>query len=264
MEILILSAGRATRKQQVTAANLAAAGIGFKVVVQAHEVDAYEKVIEGSQLIALPGHIRTVSATRDCIIHDMGTDKPVLMLDDDLDFAARRLDERDKFEQMAKQDYWEMFDDVEGRLKIHPMVSIGSREGGNRNIEQYMLNTRMMRALAFDRRVLQDLHITFSPMELMEDFHVALQLMRAGCDTCVVNNWVTNQRGGSGATGGCSTYRTPELQTAEANKLAARHPGFVKVVQKTTKGAWGGGTRTDVMVQWKQARKAGFQYDKRK
>jgi len=264
MEILILSAGRATSKQQVTAAHLQSAGIGYKVVVQQQEAEAYGKLFEPQQLLVLPGHITRVAATRDYIIHDMGTDKPVLMLDDDLDFAARRLDERSKFEQMSKPDFWDMVECVEMSLGAYPMVSIGAREGGNRNTEQFLYNTRMMRALAFDRRVLQDNQITFAPMELMEDFHVALQLMRAGCDTCVVNNWVTNQRGGSGAAGGCSTYRTPEMQEREAAKLHARHPGYVRVVQKVTKTAWGGGVRTDVLVQWKQARKEGFQYDKRK
>jgi len=38
--------------------------------------------------------------------------------------------------------------------------------------------------------------------------------------------------------------------------LAELHPGLVKVVTKETKGAWGGGTRTDVVVQWKKALKA--------
>ena len=97
--------------------------------------------------------------------------------------------------------------------------------------------------------------ITFGRLEVMEDFDVALRLLRAGHDNVILNNWANNQAG-SGKEGGCSHFRTPELHAACASKLASLHPGFVKVVQKTTKGAWGGGTRTDVNIAWKKARAA--------
>jgi hypothetical protein len=70
----------------------------------------------------------------------------------------------------------------------------------------------------------------------------------------VLNNWCNNQAEGSSADGGCSTYRTPELQAQAARLLAELHAPYVKVVEKETKTAWGGGTRTDVMIQWKRAR----------
>ena len=73
------------------------------------------------------------------------------------------------------------------------------------------------------------------------------------CNVCL-NEWVHNQ-GGSGSAGGCSTYRTPEIQAEAAHKLHEHHRPFVKVVKKTTKTAWGGGERTDVIVQWKKAYK---------
>jgi hypothetical protein len=40
---------------------------------------------------------------------------------------------------------------------------------------------------------------------------------------------------------------------SSAKGLAELHPGFVKVVRKETKGAWGGGERVDVQIQWKKA-----------
>lgn len=262
MDIIILSAGRATRAQQVTLQHLSEDGIPVQMAVQDAQYDSYARALgqDTTYLLRLPPHIKTVAATRDYLIHDVcysSDSDSVLMLDDDLDFAVRREDDPTRFRPPSGGDLYNMKNEVAHQLAKHPMVSIGAREGGNRNVEPYLLNTRMMRALAFNRSFLIKHQITFAPMELMEDFHVALQIMRLGFDTCVVNNWVTNQRGGSNAPGGCSTYRTPALQAEEAAKLAARHPGFVKVVQKTTKGAWGGGTRTDVTVQWKQARKSG-------
>ena len=60
--------------------------------------------------------------------------------------------------------------------------------------------------------------------------------------------------------GGCSTYRTMELQGAAAEKLAAKHHPFVKVVIKKTKTAWGGAERKDVIVQWKKAYQSADNY----
>jgi hypothetical protein len=205
----------------------------------------------------LPENVKGIAATRDYIIHDMPGNDPVCMFDDDLHFAVRRDDDRTKFRQPEPADIARMVDSIYLALEHSPHVSIGAREGGNRVTEEVSLNTRMMRVLAYDRHVLRKLGITFAPMEVMEDFHVTLQLLRAGCDCAVLNNWVSNQAGGSDAPGGCSTFRTLEVQSRNAHLLAARHPGFVKAVKKQTKTAWGGQERTDVVVQWKQARKAG-------
>jgi hypothetical protein len=89
-------------------------------------------------------------------------------------------------------------------------------------------------------------------MEVMEDFHVALSLLEAGYSNRIMNHYAHNQKG-SGTAGGCSHFRTPELHAKNEHLLAALHPDVVKVVQKETKGAWGGGTRTDVNIQWKKA-----------
>lgn len=254
MDIVIPTLGRALNKLQPTFNQLREAGVEATLVVQPHEEKLYQPI---GPVHVLPERIKGIAATRDYIIHDMPSDEPVCMMDDDLHFAVRRQDDRTKFRQPQPEDIRHMVHAIEQMLEDHPHVSIGSREGGNRVTDCISYNTRMMRVLAYDRQVLRREQITFAPMEVMEDFHVTLQLLRRGYDCAVLNNWVSNQAGGSDAKGGCSTFRTLELQAKNAHLLAARHPGFVKVVEKTTKTAWGGATRTDVMVQWKQARKAG-------
>jgi hypothetical protein len=57
----------------------------------------------------------------------------------------------------------------------------------------------------------------------------------------------------SGSKGGCERYRTKEMLDQEARKLQDLHPGFVSIVEKSTKHAWGGGKRTDVICYWKKA-----------
>jgi len=73
----------------------------------------------------------------------------------------------------------------------------------------------------------------------------------------MLNEWCNNQAEGSGASGGCSAFRTMDLHSDNAQLLAKLHAPYVKVVRKETKGAWGGGARTDVIVYWKKARQHG-------
>lgn len=256
MDIIIHTHKRASWSQQHTLKALLEDGIKPILLVQESQVSDYTKLGYEGQLMALPPHINKLTPTRDWIIHDMPSDEGhVVFLDDDLHFAVRREDDRTKFRQPKKGDLRKMMEEINFQLASYPMVGIGAREGGNRVTEQFVYNTRIMRVLGFRRSYLQRRGITFSPLEVMEDFHVNLQILRSGADTCVCNDWVSNQAGGSNAPGGCSEYRTDTVQSASAHLLAQRHPGFVRVVQKATKTAWGGGTRTDVIVSWKQARK---------
>lgn len=254
MDVIIHTLGRAKRSLQHTLRALTEDEIKPILVVQQHEVSEYSWY--WGTVHALPPYIARLAETRDYIIHDMPGDDHVVFMDDDLDFAVRREDDRGKFRKPATADLAIMLGVMDKTLERHPMVGIGSREGGNRVTESRLYNTRIMRVLGFRRSYLKEKALFFRPLTVMEDFHINLQILRSGADTCVLNNWVSNQRGGSDAPGGCSTYRTKEVQTESARKLAALHPGFVRVVEKTTKGAWGGGTRTDVVVSWKRARKS--------
>ena len=254
MDILIHTYGRATLGQQHTLRQLMADGLSPTMVVQYREAAEYGWLVDlGIPLYVLPDNIRTLAPTRDHIIHDMRGDDKVVFLDDDLHFAVRRSDDPGRFRKPGEGDIAHMFHAISHSLNVYPHVGIGPREGGNRNQESHLYNTRIMRVLAYRRSVLREHQVCFSPMVVMEDFHVNLQLLRLGFATCVENRWVSNQAGGSDAPGGCSVHRTQEVQTEAAQALARRHPGYVKVVQKATKNAWGGGVRTDVVVQWKKA-----------
>lgn len=266
MDIVIPTYGRASYQLQHTARLLCTAGLRPTLVVRPEQLEAYQTALERLegqvQYHTLPPQCKGVSAARDYIVHDMPSDEAhVVMLDDDLHFAVRRTDDPTKFRQPLVSDIQHMMDSIDNMLTQFPHCSIGSREGGNRVTDPITWNTRMMRVLAYERNVMRRHLITFHPMECMEDFHVTLKLLRAGYDLPVLNQWVSNQAGGSDAEGGCSTFRTREVQRENAERLAKLHPGFVKCVTKQNKSAWGGEPRTDVVVQWKRARES---YDKMK
>lgn len=253
MDIHIHTYGRADLRRQHTLRALHEAGIHSTLVVQQREKDLYDW--EGPHtLYELPSKIQTRTPTWDHSIHDMNGSDHVVVLDDDLNFAVRRADDPTRFRQIQPGDLQEMFRAIDNQLLGFPMVGIGSREGGNRVTEPFVFNTRIMRVLGFRRSYFKEHGIVGSPLVVMADFHMNLQVLRSGADTCICNNWVNNQAEGSDAPGGCNTYRTHKTLEEGAYALAARHNGFVKVRRKETKGAWGGGTRVDVTVQWKKAR----------
>lgn len=214
-------------------------------------VDSSEAVSHGDiPVTVLPEGLRGIGAVRQWMIDN--SPGKVLMLDDDLRFFVRREDDKTKLRQPNEGELEECFDCIEAYLEEFPLVGIASREGANRNVDDFMYNTRILRLLAYRADILRERSIRFDRVPVMEDFDVALQLLKAGYQNLVLNSWAHNQEG-SGLKGGCSTYRTMELQAQAANKLAELHPGVVRTTQKSTKTAWGGGTRTDVIVAWKQA-----------
>lgn len=256
MEVVIPTYGRSD--VQVTLRSFMAAGIPVHLVVQKREAERYQRWKDAGAglplplIYELPDHIRTIAPTRDWIIQNVGSSKKIVMVDDDLTFYVRRDDDRTKFSDAHPLHLRHMMGTIESRLSDYAHVGIAAREGANRNTEQYLENTRIMRLLGYRRDVLKKECIAFDTMEVMEDFHVALSLLELGYPNLIVNDFCHNQAG-SGKSGGCSHFRTKELQAENARLLASRHPRFVKVVEKTTKGAWGGGTRTDVTIQWKSA-----------
>lgn len=252
MRIFIMSRGRARKELQATAQFLASLHVPFTFIVYPDEKEQYENLGFDAEVDATYLGPKGIGHKRDYVIRELSGGSPVLMLDDDLKFFVRRTDDPTKFRDGSSEEFLKMLGQIELNLSEFPLVGIASREGGNRNTEEYLYDTRIMRVLAYDPKVLIEHSIRFSDIPVMEDFHVALSLLEKGYHNLVLNGYCHNQFG-SGLEGGCSTYRTTEVQAAAAHKLAELHPKFVKVVQKETKGAWGGGTRTDVVISWKRA-----------
>lgn len=250
MRIIVHSSGRANR--QITLPILLSAGLSPELLVQAHEHGEYLKFWGGRcKITALPPEISRLSPTRQWIIDN--TEGKVAMMDDDLRFCTRRTDDWTKFNQSTNSDVREMFTAIEYALDHYAHVGVIAREGGNRiDSFPYVLNTRMMRLLAYDTAVVKKCGARFDRLITKQDFDMTLQLLRSGYSNALLTKFCHDQPG-SNTAGGCRLYRTPEVMDDSARKLAELHPGFVKVVSKETKGAWGGGTRTDVQIQWKKA-----------
>jgi hypothetical protein len=218
-----------------------------QLVVQQSEAINYQ----GFDPIVLPGGIYDIATTRDWII-DHWPDEHILMLDDDLDFAMRRMDDPTKFEPV--HDLSLAIEEIDLNLHRYAHVSMSPREGGNRNTDRFKINGRAMRVLGYDAPVIRRLGLKFAPYTFMCDFGMTLELLTRGYPNLILNYYVNNQAG-SQAMGGCSTQRTPELQAAAAEYLESKFPNYVTL---TSKPGWGKeATRVDVKIQWQRAYKAG-------
>ena len=199
-------------------------------------------------VLVQPKAITTIAEKRAWILkqaHKNG-EETLVMLDDDMGFYARG--PKGLLKEYATEDVLEdVFDWLEAQLSMLAHCGISSRMGNNHVTEEIKTTTRMMHALAYHVPTAVK-EIKFNRVAFREDFDYTLQLLRKGYDNAVRYD-VCVAPGTYGAKGGCSDERTVEKSNAEAEKLAALHPGLVKVVDKDYKGT----PRKEVMVQWKKA-----------
>jgi len=181
-------------------------------------------------------------------------DPHILMLDDDLRFSTWSELGKGRMRPADKVDMNKFLKMAERGLKSHAHLAIQPRAGANHVWPAVSREVgRACTAWGVDRDVLAKEGIKFNRLGVMEDFDVVLGLLSKGYPNFIICNYQWDQKG-CNTSGGCSTYRTPEVQKASAEKLAELWPNFVKVVQKETKGRWKGmDTRYDVRVQWRKA-----------
>lgn len=247
MQIVIPTRGRV--HEQVTWNSLPASiSKNVQLVVRQDEAHKYDPKYP---LLIMPWGPEGIAETRDWIVDKFPNDL-ICMLDDDMRFFTRRMDDPTKFLPIQPYDVKVMFDTIECSLHRFAHVGIAAREGANRRVETTYFNSRAMRLLAYDTAYIKRLGLEFGPATFMCDFHMTLSLLEQGLPNIILNSWCNDQKS-SDAPGGCSGQRTATGQTQAAYWMAEHHHPYVAVVNKKTKTAWGGLERTDVIIQWKRA-----------
>lgn len=247
--IYIPSAGRATR-QKTLAQFSPKMRKRITLVVPKGEYKEYRRVHNRVE-VGPPG----IGPTRQFIIDECGTDT-VLMMDDDMLFYHRDKPYSKTLINNTPRDNRRMIEWVEEYLdKGYAHVGVGARPEAHFHLCDFRSCVRINNFHAFDVGKFIMSGASFTRVKLMEDFDAALTLLEAGYRNAQLIENVWNQEG-SNVTGGCSSYRTAELQAKSAHKLARLHPEVVKVVKLKVRGAtsWEGmKERVDVRVQWKKA-----------
>lgn len=187
--------------------------------------------------------------------------KYIWLMDDDLCFFTRNAE--NLLRKSTTEEIEGMFTAMREHLSEVPMVGISTRLGNNRTLTPFDEINRVTRCYAMCTEAFSKVGATFAPYEpfTAEDFHISLCFLEKGYKNRILYTYAQEDVGGSNAAGGCSLYRTAEVQKRTSFWLAENHPS-VKVKGKYTKGAWGlqeladgRNYRVDVIVQWKQAYK---------
>jgi hypothetical protein len=180
------------------------------------------------------------------------------MLDDDLDFFVRRNPDAYNLKQAAPEEKIVLFERLHSYVDSGKYVHAGlsPRQMNNQHFPATEKEvTRINAVHCLNAEYIRTLPFKYDDVDFMEDYHMTLSLLEMGLPNVQITDAAWDQTRGSNATGGFSLSRTTARQKASAEKLAAAHPDFVKVVEKTPKTGWGSEmkTRTDVRIQWKKA-----------
>jgi hypothetical protein len=196
-----------------------------------------------------------IGPTRQFIIENCPT-RGVVMFDDDLYFTMRETPDAPRpLVQIPTSELHPMLNWISDQLDAgYAHGGISARQGNQHIPYPWTDCIRVNNAHFFDRDIYLNEGIRFDRIPVMEDFDVTLQLLTKGYPNRVAYHYCWSQRG-SGTKGGCSLYRTKELQAAAAQQLQAYWPEYVKIVTKTaiSGGELFAGDRTDVNIQWIKA-----------
>ena len=207
------------------------------------------------------GDIKGINKVRDFIMHhaiDHDIEK-VIMLDDDLIFGRRASNDAPNLRKTTQEEMEQLWQRMCNLLDTYIHVGVSPRQMNDKHfpaVTKYGMRMNAVHGIRpYDLSIRE---VYYSDVELMEAYYVTLSLFAKGQPNATIVDWTWDQRGGSGQSGGCSNYRTPELQEKASHKLAELFPDFVKVVEKETKTGWDNmKRRVDVRVQWQRAFKAG-------
>ena len=213
----------------------------------------------GVTVVACPA--KGIAPTRQWLLDNHEGDR-FIMLDDDLKFAMRRMDEPTKFLRLEPRDdrIEIMLDTLWRALDLFPVVGLASRGGANRETAEWRYNQRIWDVMGLRVDVARRNGFRYR-LPLMEDFDLHLQFLTHGYPSAMLNSF-TKDDFGSNAPGGCSTYRDASMQAAASTDLTLEWPDFVTLRQ--TKNDWGNGMeqRMDVTVMWAKAFKTGVVWRK--
>lgn len=232
------------------------------VVCPPNEVTKLKNEVMAHEADVMPCKAEGISATRQWILDHARKNKEgvALMLDDDLPTWRKRSGEKNERQETpyTKATTKEIEEGLATFAKLMEGYAHGSI--GHALFCQVSppikYNSRMLRALAYNvDHIPKDVKFR---LPVMEDFDMELQLLTRGFSSLTYNGIVQDQHQNN-SEGGCSSYRTLEVQAAAAHELHRLWPSYVTVVTRAPSREWigMGGERTDVRVNWRAAAKAG-------
>ena len=239
MRIYVPTSGRPDR--QITSNLLCAAGVEHYVVSEESDnlrSEGYRRILTYS---GDPG----IRAKRDFIwgLAALVGESKVLMLDDDLRF--RRRDASGKFPQAGVSDIPELIETIGERLDHNAHVGIADEFMSQHLPRGWKYSGRYNQVLGYNLSLFPKVWPEWR-VEINEEHDVSLQLQAAGLPPAISCEWTKSSK--HYAAGGCSAWRTPEVELSAHRAFASLWPGLVSVVpHKGSPSGYG------IRVNWKKA-----------
>lgn len=239
--IFILSTGRPEKAAKL--AELYRGPLPVWVVTRKDYESAYAKALAGSSatLHVLPqAYSRGIAQARDyaILLADEVGYASVVLSDDDVAFAAIQDDGKHSvafprmpggYAPVAQLLACSVLDGCYGMSCVRDRLHFD---------KPYVLQVPT-RAVGVHIRTFRSLGIRYAfcePYTIMEDYHAALSMLSRGVPWTCHKGYVCDD-GGTQASGGCSEFRTPELQDRCATCLAEEFPEWAQTYEKH--GAFG-------------------------
>lgn len=228
IRIFIPSAGRAQDVR--TLASLRGCWGSTSVVVPEAQGEAYRAELP-PEVAVLTHNVDRIRATRQWIVNyalENGI-RRIVMVDDDLRFRHRAADSNS---HVRVDDASGLVADLELVMDegfVH--VGVADEFMCQHRPRGYSVSQRYNQVLAYDldRIVSRMGAVPEYRTEINEEHDVHLQLAEKGLPPAVLNDWTKSSRAYS--TGGCSTWRTAEVEKQGHFDLAQLHPKLVRVVE---------------------------------
>ncbi len=225
-----------------------------RLAIYKYEEENYRSVYPKQPYWLMPIKVKGLHAKRQFLIENTKT-RYLLLMDDDFRFCYRPDLNSSSLVYLEPDSIKliRMFETMRNMASDYAHVGISHRSGNHNYNKAFKFNTRIAGVFLYDLSVLRREKIKLGRVVLMDDFDTILQLLRKGLSNVVLYRWCYNHIGNSNSKGGCSNYRTIEMQNRDAIKLAELHYPFVKLMTKKST-TWRNMTeRTDVRIYWKKA-----------
>src|SRR5882762_4866843 len=191
---------------------------------------------------------------------DLDSHAKAVILDDDLVFSRKSDTTRPKSLISVKdpEELNGLFETMSLLLNQFPLVGVHPRQMGQDAKTPHVQNGRIICIQAINRRMIGNVKVDQLP--ILADVVLNCTLLSRGQANALITTFFQDH-GPCQAPGGCSIYRTPEMQRAAVEYLANRWPAYVTVVERRPKVAkWMGDVRYDYRCQWKALYEAGVHF----
>jgi hypothetical protein len=173
-----------------------------------------------------------------------------IIMDDDLWFDIRRTDAEKLRKPEHKDELLEMFRMIELLLEDTALVGIHPRQFGHAKPLPYVENGKMVCVHAINTSLLPDNFPRVDGFPILSDVRLVAGLLARGIPNKLITQYVVDWAPCM-ADGGCSDYRTHEMQREGCEQLAEMFGPYLKVKIKETKNDGFGGERYDFTCRWR-------------